>query len=184
MRKLIASEFITLDSSMEALEKWSFQFRKDNDELGKFKHDELFASDTLLLGRLTYQTFADSWPSRTGEFADRMNNIQKYVVSRTLKKLTWNNSHLVKENVVEEISILKKQPGRDILVAGSGVLVQTLMQHDLVDEYRLMIHPIVLGDGKHLFKDGSSATLKLVRAQPFRTGIVLLEYKPEKNLYK
>jgi dihydrofolate reductase len=170
-----------MDGIMEAPENWSFQFRKDNDEVGMLKHDELFASDALLLGGKTYQIFADSWPSRTGEFADRMNSIPKYVVSTTTRTPTWNNSHLIDENVVEGISELKKLPGRDILVVGSGMLLQTLMQYDLVDEYRLMIHPIVLGSGKHLFRDGGPATLKLIQAQPFSTGIVLLQYQPEKK---
>ncbi len=164
---------------MEAPEKWSFPFQ--NEETAKFKHEELFVSDALLLGEVTYQIFANSWPSRTGDFADRMNNIPKYVASTTLNELTWNNSHQIKVNVAEEISKLKQQPGQDILVAGSGVLLQTLMQYDLVDEYRFLIHPIVLGSGKRLFKDGSRAALTLVQAQSFSTGMALLQYQPERK---
>src|SRR5262245_54259576 len=142
MRRIIVSEFITLDGVTEAPEKWSFPFQ--NEETASFKHEELFASDALLLGKVTYQIFANSWPSRTGDLADRMNSIAKYVVSTTLAQLPWNNSHQFKDaqRVLEEIAKLKQQPGQDILVTGSGVLVNTLMRYDFVDEYRLLVHPI------------------------------------------
>lgn len=177
MRRIIVSEFMTLDGIMEAPEKWSFPFQ--NEETAQFKHEELFASDALLLGKVTYQIFANSWPSRIGDFADRMNNIPKYVVSTTLNELEWNNSRQIKDakRVVEKILELKQQPGQDILVTGSGVLMKTLMHHGLVDEYRFLVHPIVLGSGKRLFTDESQAALKLVQAQPFSTGMVLLEYQ-------
>ena len=164
---------------METPEKWSFPFQ--NEETQKIKFDELFASDTLLLGKVTYQLFAKSWPSRKGDFADCMNNIPKYVISTGLSKLPWNNSYQIKHNAAEEISKLKQQPGRDILVAGSGVLVKTLMQYDLVDEYRFLIHPIVLGDGERFFEDSCRANLKLIQAQSFATGMVLLEYQVERK---
>jgi dihydrofolate reductase len=138
MRKLVVSEFLTLDGVMETPEKWSFPFQ--DEETVKFKHEELFASDALLLGKTTYQIFANSWPSRKGDFADRMNRLPKFVVSTTLNELKWNNSRQIKGIAEKEIAKLKQQPGQDILVAGSSVLVQTLMQHDLVDEYRLLIH--------------------------------------------
>ena len=164
---------------MESPEKWSFPFQ--NEETQKIKFDELFASDVLLLGKVTYQNFAKSWPSRRGEFADRMNTIPKYVVSTSLDQLPWNNSHQIKEQAVEEISQLKQEPGRDILVAGSSVLVKTLMQYDLVEEYRFLIHPIVLGKGERFFKDGSKAGLRLIGTQCFATGTVLLEYQAREN---
>ena len=157
---------------------WSFQFW--NEEAAKYKYDELFASDALLLGRVTYQGFAKAWPSTTDEqgFADRMNSLPKYVVSKALQKVDWNNSRLIKGNIAEEVAELKQQPGRDILVAGSGKLVHTLMQHDLVDEYRLMVHPVVLGSGKSLFRDGiSRKVLRLVGTKTFSSGIVLLSYR-------
>jgi dihydrofolate reductase len=114
-----------------------------------------------------------------GGFADRMNSIPKYVVSRTLKELEWNNAHLIKGNIAEEVARLKQQEGKDILVADSGELVRTLMQQDLIDEYRLMVHPVVLGSGKRLFRDGSDKTvLKLVDAKSFSSGIVILSYQP------
>jgi dihydrofolate reductase len=164
---------------MEAPEKWSFPFQ--NEDTQKIKHEELFASDLLLLGKVTYQLFSQSWPSRKGDFADRMNSIPKYVVSARLDQLPWNNSHHIKDSVVEEIFKLKQQPGQDILVVGSGILVQTLMQSDLVDEYRFLIHPIVLGNGEHFFKNGSRANLRLTQIRSFATGMVLLEYEVQRK---
>ncbi len=164
---------------MEAPEKWSFQFQ--NEETAKFKHEELFASDALLLGKVTYQGFAESWPRRQGDFADRMNTLPKYVVSASLNEFPWNNSYPIKNHIAEEIAKLKQQPGQDILVVGSGTLVQTLMQHDLVDEYRFLIHPIILGSGKCFYKNGCQAALSLIQSQPFDTGMVLLRYQPERK---
>ncbi len=185
MRKVIVSEFVTLDGVMEdpgGAEKfehggWTMPYW--HEEIGKVKFDELFASDALLLGRVTYQGFAAAWPSRTDEagFADRMNGLPKYVVSTTLEEVGWNNARLIKGNVAEEVSRLKQQPGQDILIAGSGTLVQTLMQHDLIDDYRLLVYPVVLGSGKRLFRDRSKATLRLVETKTFPSGVVLFEYQ-------
>lgn len=139
------------------------------------------ASDVLLLGRVTYQGFAKAWPSVTDEhgFADRMNNMLKVVVSTTLEKVVWNNSRLIKENIPEQVSKLKQEPGQDILVAGSVELVRTLMQHDLVDEYRLMVHPVILGSGKRLFKDGTDKkVLRHVDTKTSSSGIGVLFYHP------
>lgn len=187
MRKIVVSEYVSLDGVMEdpgggeksAHGGWSFQFWSE--EAAKFKFDELFASDALLLGRVTYEGFAKAWPAMKDEagFADRMNSLPKYVVSTTLHTAEWNNSRLIKENIVEEISRLKQQPGQDILVAGSCALVQTLIQHGLVDEYKLMVHPVVLGGGKRLFGGGTAMqVLKLVGTQTFSSGIVALSYEP------
>ncbi|HEX9075683.1 MAG TPA: dihydrofolate reductase family protein [Anaerolineae bacterium] len=191
MRKIVVTEFVTLDGVMEdpgGAEKskhggWAFQFNR-GPEGDKFKFDELLASDALLLGRVTYQGFAAAWPSIKDEsgFADRMNGISKYVVSTTLQQAGWNNSHLIKSQVVEQVSKLKTMPGQDILVAGSGQLVRTLMQHDLVDEYRLMVYPVILGGGKRLFQDGSDRrALRLVEAKPVGSGILTLVYRPERK---
>jgi dihydrofolate reductase len=152
-----------------------------NEEIGKFKFNELFSSDALLLGRVTYQGFAAAWPGRTDEagFADRMNNLPKYVVSKTLKEVKWNNSKLIKENIAEEVSKLKRQPGRDILIAGSATLVQSLTQHDLIDEYQLLVYPVALGSGRRLF--GDRANLRLVGTKPFSSGVVALQYEPDRN---
>lgn len=187
MRRVVVTEYVTLDGVMEdpgggdgtTHGGWSFQFWSE--EAGKFKFDELFASDALLLGRVTYEGFAKAWPSRTDEagFADRMNSLPKFVVSKTLEKVEWNNSKLIKGNIAEEVYKLKQQPGQDILVCGSGQLVHTLMQHDLIDEYRIMVHPVVLGSGKRLIKDGSEMkVLRLVDTKIFGSGIVVLYYQP------
>jgi dihydrofolate reductase len=180
MRKIIVTEYLTLDGVMEAPNKWSFQFWSD--EAAKFKYDELFASGALLLGRVTYDGFAAAWPSMKDEqgFADRMNSMPKYVVSHTTKEATWNNSTIISENVVEEIKKLKEEPGQDILVAGSAELLYTLMENDLVDEYRFMIHPIVVGKGKRLFYEGvTEKTMKLIDTKTFASGIVVLTYTPK-----
>jgi len=180
MRKLIVTEFLTLDGVMEE-PAWTAPYW--NDEIAKFKYDELFGSDTLLLGRVTYQGFAAAWPSRTDEqgFADRMNGLPKFVVSTTLEKVEWNNSRLIKENIPEEVSRLKQQPGQNILIYGSGDLVQTLMQSDLIDEYWLLVYPIVLGSGKRLFQDGSKTTLSLKETKTFSSGVVVLCYQPDRK---
>ena len=178
MRKIIVSEFVALDGVMEAPHEWQGPFW--HDEMGQYKFEELFASDALLLGRVTYEAFAAAWPSMTDEagFADRMNNMPKYVVSSTLDTAEWNAS-LIKENIAAEIAQLKQQPGQDILVFGSADLVRTLMQEGLVDEYRLMIHPVVVGKGKRLFNEGVDLTaLQLVDTRTFPSGVLVLTYQP------
>jgi dihydrofolate reductase len=182
MRKIIATEYVTLDGIMEAPNLWSFQFWSE--ETAKFKFDELFASGALLLGRVTYQGFAAAWPTMKDEqgFAERMNGLPKYVVSTTLKEAMWNNSTLIKENIYTEILNLKQQPGQDILLAGSADLFNALLEHSLIDEVRFMLHPIFWGKGKHLFKEGSAATaMKLTGTQSFRSGISILSYEPVYN---
>ena len=187
MRKLVVSEYVTLDGVMEdpgGAEKsghggWSFQYW--GPEAAKYKFDELFESDALLLGRVTYEGFAKAWPSMKDEqgFAARMNSIPKYVVSSTLKQLSWNNSHRVQGDIPKEVYKLKQQPGKNILLAGSAQLAQTLSEHDLVDEYRLMVHPVVVGEGKRVFKDGQPLKkLDLIETRSFPSGIVILHYRP------
>jgi dihydrofolate reductase len=177
-RTLAATLFMSLDGVVESPEKWTFQF--GDDALWKFKLEETFASDTLLLGRVTYVGFAAAWPGRKDPdgFADRFNSMTKYVASRTLKKLDWNNSHLIKGDIVSEVSKLKDQPGRDIVIHGSPTLIRALLPHDLIDEYRLLVYPIVLGHGKRLFDESSKADLKLAESQAFSKGVVKLVYRP------
>ena len=188
MRKLFVTEYVTLDGVFEdpgggdgtKNGGWSFQFW--GEEAMKYKFDELFASDALLVGRVTYEGFAKAWPTVKDDvgFADRMNSMPKYVVSTTMipEQLTWNNSHLIREHIAEEVARLKQQDGLDIMVAGSGELVRTLMQYGLIDEYRLMVHPVVLGEGRRLFADGIGKTvLKLVDTKAFSSGIVILTYQ-------
>jgi len=176
-RTLAATLFMTLDGVVEAPDKWSFPFWSD--ETGKFKSDELHATDALLLGRVTYEGFAAAWPGRKDEegFADRFNSMPKYVASKTLKKLEWNNSHLIKGNLAAEVSKLKQQPGHDIVIHGSPTLIRSLLPHDLIDEYRLLVYPIVLGRGKRLFDETSQAKLKLAESETFSKGVVKLVYR-------
>ncbi len=163
MRNLIVSEFVTLDGVMEdpgGAEKferggWAFKFQRGADG-DKFKLDEMLACDAFLLGRVTYEGFAAAWPSRTGEFADMMNNMPKYVVSTTLDNPTWKNSTVIRGDVANEVMKLKAAPGKDILVAGSARLVNSLMENQLVDVFRLMVFPLVLGKGKRLFTNGTA----------------------------
>lgn len=179
--KIVVTQFMTLDGVVESPQDWSFPYWSD--ETAKFKWDELLATDAHLLGRVTYEGFAAAWPDRTDAqgFADRMNSLPKYVVSTSLKKAEWNNSHIIKTNIVDEIAKLKKQSGGDILVAGSMTLIRTLMEHDLVDEYRLLTYPIVLGKGKRLFSDAMAALFRLTESKPMGSGVVLLRYEPERN---
>ena len=185
MRKIIVSEFISLDGVIEdpgGAEKskhsgWTFPYWTD--DIGKFKAEELFACDAQLLGRVTYEGFAAAWPTMegTGEFGEKMNGMPKYVVSKTLNKLEWNNSHLIKDNLVAEITKLKQQPGGDILIAGSARLINSLVPQQLVDEYRLLVYPIVLGSGKRLFQDDNTVKLNLVESKSFSTGVMALTYR-------
>ena len=180
MRRIVVSEFVSLDSVIEN-PVWTFRFT--GEEQQRFKYDELSAADALLLGRVTYEGFAAAWPHMTeqaGEYAGMVNGYPKYVVSRTLEEpLGWNNSTLIKGDVAEEVSRLKELPGKDILVFGSGKLVNTLMEHDLIDEYRLMVFfTVVLGTGRRLFGDGVEQTaLELVGNDRLETGVVLT-YRP------
>ncbi len=189
MGRVVVSEFVTLDGVMEdpggaegfSRGGWAFQFER-GPAGDKFKLDEVMDAGTLLLGRVTYEGFAEAWPSRTGEFADKMNNMPKVVVSNSLKEPAWKNTRVVSRNVVEELSRLRSAASGDILVAGSGQLVNTLAENDLVDEYRLMVYPVLLGAGKRLFKDGNPrAALQLVECKPVGSGIVILIYRPERK---
>jgi len=180
MRKLVVTEFLSLDGIMEN-PAWTAPYW--NDEIAQFKGEETSASEPLLLGRVTYQGFAAAWPKRTDEDpgAPYFNSTRKYVVSTTLDKAEWNNSTLIKDNIVAEITKLKQQDGPDMVVHGSATLVQTLIQHDLVDRYRLLVYPVVLGKGKRLFQEGTIATLKLVETQSFSSGVAALIYEPERK---
>jgi dihydrofolate reductase len=187
MGKVVVSQFITLDGVVEDpggsedfdRGGWAFDFDR-GPEGDQFKLDEVMASEALLLGRVTYEGFAAAWPSRTDEFgfADKFNNMPKYVVSTTLEDPEWNNSTVISGDVAEAVSALKRDVEGDILVNGSVQLVQTLIEHDLVDEYRLMVFPTVLGAGKRLFGETSDAlALRLVDAKPAGETFILI-YEP------
>ena len=181
MRKIIVSEYVTLDGIMEEPGTWSFPFW--NEEASQFKFEELFAADALLLGRVTYQGFAKAWPTMTdtGAYGERMNSLPKYVVSTTLSELTWN-ARLLTGELVEAVSTLKREDGQDLVVFGSGQLVHQLQQHALIDEYRLMLYPVLLGNGKRLFPDGiEQQGLRLVETKTFSSGVVVLSYQSVKQ---
>ena len=177
MRRLVVSEFVTVDGVMDGpggeptapRAGWAFQFDRGEDG-NQFKLDELMASDALLLGRVTYEGFAKAWPGRSDDqgFADKFNSMTKYVVSSTLTEpLEWANSHLLKGDLVEEVTKLKQQDGGAIMVNGSCQLVHALADHDLVDAYHLMVFPTVLGAGKRMFADTAEAmSLRLTEVKP------------------
>ena len=186
MGKIVVTEFMSLDGVVEdpggaedfKHSGWSFEISR-GDEGDKFKLDETMSSEVLLLGRRTYEGFAKAWPAREGEFADKFNTMPKYVVSSTLEKPEWNNSTVLKGGVAEEVAKLKQKLEGDIVVHGSVQLVQALLEHDLVDELRLMVFPVVLGSGKRLFGETSDKkTLKLVDSKVVGEGVAILTYAP------
>ncbi len=186
MGRIVVTEFVSLDGVMEApgggedfkYGGWTFEISW-GDEGAKFKLDETTASDALLLGRATYEGFAAAWPSRDGEFADKFNTMPKYVVSSTLKDPEWNNTTVLKGDVAEEVAKLKQEVDGDIVVHGSARLAQALLEHDLVDELRLMVWPVVLGTGKRLFGETSDKkTLQLVDSKVVGDGVTILIYQP------
>ena len=181
MRKVVAGLFISLDGVTESPDKWQFDHFDEDMMANMGTH--IAAEDTILLGRVTYEEWAPYWPTSTDEpYASHINNTPKYVVSTTLDKVEWKNSTLIKANLAQEIAKLKQQPGKNIGVAGSPTLVRSLLQNDLLDELTLMIHPVVVGSGKRLFKDrGDLKRLKLVDSKTTRTGVVILIYQPDKK---
>jgi dihydrofolate reductase len=184
MRKVVASELVSVDGVMESPEKWAFSY--SNDAMDEANASGMAAADAMLLGRVTYQEFAIYWPyqNRADQpFTDYLNNTPKFVVSTTLEEpLEWQNSTLIKGNVTEEIAKLKRQPGKDIGIVGSGTLVRSLLRENLLDELNLMVHPIVLGRGKRLFEEGGAQkALELVDSKTFSTGVVNLTYRPAQS---
>jgi dihydrofolate reductase len=189
MGRVVVTEFVSLDGVMEdpggsegtEHGAWTFRFNRGA-EGDRFKLDEIRDAEALLLGRVTYQAFATAWPTRQDPegFADRMNGMPKYVVSTTLADgdAAWNNSTVIRGDVADAVGTLKKQLDGDLLVAGSAALVRALAEHDLVDEYRLMVFPIALGSGKRLFEDvAEPPVLSLVGTQVIGDGIVILTYR-------
>jgi len=179
VRKVIAVEFVSLDGVMESPEEWAFSY--SNDEMEEANASGMAASDAMLLGRVTYEQMAAYWSNQSGgtPMVDYLNSVPKFVVSTTLNDVEWQNSTLIEGNVAEEVSRLKQQPGKDILIFGSADLVNTLMRHDLIDEYRLMVFPVVVGSGKRLFKEAiDTKVLDLVETKKFGSGVVVLTYRP------
>jgi dihydrofolate reductase len=182
LRKVIAWELVSVDGVMERPEEWAFSY--SDGEMEQVNAAGMAASDALPLGRVTYEHLAAYWPDQPGgtPTVDFLNGVPKYVVSKTLDEAGWNNSKIISGNVAEEISRLKRQPGKDITILGSGELVRSLLRHGLLDELRLLVHPLVLGSGKRLFEDGSDAReLKLAGSRTFGTGVASLTYRPAKE---
>jgi dihydrofolate reductase len=190
MGRVIVTEFVSLDGVIEdpggsedfEHGGWSFEFDR-GEEGDKFKLDETMATEALLLGRITYEGFAEAWPEREGEFADKFNNMPKYVVSSTLSDPEWNNSTVLSSDLFAEVGRLKDSTEGDIVVHGSAQLVQGLTDEGLVDEYRLMVFPVVLGSGKRLFdgEGGNRVNLELTDTRHVGSdGVVILTYEPAK----
>jgi dihydrofolate reductase len=186
MRKLVETTFVTLDGVISdtepstaphaSPEKWGSPYW--DEQHMQYGRDLLFAADALLLGRVTYEGFYDAWPSREGEFADKFNNMPKYVISTTMDEAEWNNSTLLKGDPAEEVTKLKEQQDGDIVVHGSAQLVQSLLENDLVDELRLMVFPVVLGSGKKLFGETSDKkSLELADTRIVGDGVAILTYR-------
>ena len=189
MGKIVVTEFMSLDGVVEAPGGgeaykhggWSFAISR-GDEGDKFKLDETLSSEALLLGRVTYEGFAAAWPSRDDEFADKFNSMPKYVVSSTLTNPEWTNTTVLKGDIAKEVARLKEQQDGDIVVHGSPQLVQTLVEHDLVDEFHLMVFPVVLGSGKRLFGETSDKkTLRLVDSKIVGDGVAIFVYEPARE---
>jgi dihydrofolate reductase len=177
--RLRVSEILSLDAVMETPDRWVGSYM--DQEIGQDVMSILGETDAMLFGRKTYQEMAAAWPNRTGGMADIFNSVPKYVVSSTLRDVTWNNSHVITGNVVEEVARLKAQPGGTLLVNGSADLVRLLTQHHLIDEYILTVAPLVLLKGKRLFQAGMEGQLQLLNSRAYKTGIVRLNYQPVKQ---
>ena len=191
MRKLIVTEYISLDGVVEAPggepgykhSGWVMDYPHfDDPGQMQYKLDEVLEAESLLLGRRTYEQFAEAWTPREGEFADKMNSMPKHVVSSTLETADWNTTVLEGE-LAEAVAALKAEDGGPILVAGSVKLAQALMEHDLVDEYRLMLFPVVLGSGQRLFPDDADdkVLLRLVASKEFDSGVAVYSYEPRRE---
>ncbi len=187
--RIVVTEFVSLDGVMEdpgGAENfrhggWTFEIAR-GDEGDKFKLDEALDAAALLLGRVTYEGFAEAWPSREGDFADKFNSMPKYVVSSTLEAAEWNNSTVLEGDVIDEVSKLRRDVDGDVVVHGSAQLVQALIEHDLVDELRLMVFPLVLGTGKRLFGETSDKRpLRLADSKVVGDGVAILVYRPTRD---
>jgi dihydrofolate reductase len=184
MRRIIVSESVAVDGVFDAetMGQWAAPYYSE--ERDEFVRGLVLASDALLLGRTTYDIQAWYWPNQKGDkygIANHKNDMTKYVVTSKPSQAQWKNSTIIEKNVLEEIAKLKGQPGKDILIEGSAALVESLAQADLIDEYKLLVHPTIVGSGKRFFRDGMGLTkLKLVESKPLSLGVVLLSYEPTK----
>jgi dihydrofolate reductase len=181
MRKLVVSAWMSIDGVFDAdtMPQWFFPF--DSIERQQYITKGIMDCDTILLGRTTYEMLASFWPYQTNDDmgpASKLNSVRKYVVSSKLKKADWNNTTIIRENVVEEITRLKQQKGTEIQIEGSATLIKSLMETNLIDEFRFLVHPIIAGHGKRFFKDGLQTNLlKLISTQTLDKGVIVLSYK-------
>lgn len=180
MRQVVASLFVSLDGVVEAPEKWHFPYF--NDEMGAVIGESMAASDGFLLGRRTYEEWAAFWPAQDPQknsMAPAMNAKRKFVASRSLGDATWENSTILRGELAEEVTKLKDQEGKQISISGSGTLVRSLLNEGLLDELRLMVHPVLLGRGGRLFEESEAhVPLELTHSQSFSTGVLNLTYRP------
>ena len=179
MRRIINTTYVSLDGVIEHLEEWHFDYV--DDDLNALVWDQLSSSDALLMGRKSYEGHAEVWPGRTGAFADKINSMQKYVASTTLSQADWSNTTVLNGDVVDEVRKIKSAPGNDILMWGFGPVGATVLEHGLLDELCLLIHPVLVGlgePGDQLFRSGTSAKLALVDHRIFDSGVVALTYEP------
>jgi dihydrofolate reductase len=179
MRKVIVSTYVTLDGRVDEIQDWAVPY--DDDEAAKYHTDLLMHSDGLLLGRKTYEIFGANSRARSGEspYIDRINGMAKYVASTTLKDLEWENSHLIEGDVAEGVAKLKQQPGQDLVMYGCHDLMHSLLEHDLIDEYRILVQPVLLGKGRSFLKDGAErVNLDLVDSTVIPSGVAILTYQP------
>jgi dihydrofolate reductase len=178
MRDLIVTENMTLDGVIEALQGWFSPY--GGDDIAAVNREHMAAADAVLLGRVTYEEFAGYWPAQTDDttgVSDYLNRTNKYVVSSKLLSPSWQNSTLLSGPLTANIAALKRQPGKDIVATGSVTLVQSLARENLIDVYRLFVHPVVLERGRRLFPDGIDCKLQLVETRTFRSGVVLMSYR-------
>ena len=176
MRKLIESTLVSADGVIGDPPAWAMEYR--DEEVQADALERLSGSDTLLMGRGTYELFAAIWPGQEDSFADRMNSIRKYVFSATLEKADWNNTTIVRGDPVTEVTKLKEQDGQDLAIFGHGLLAQTLLEHGLTDQLRLAVHPVLAGNGKLLFRPSGKTPLRLTAVKSFSSGVVVLHYQP------
>jgi dihydrofolate reductase len=178
MRKIIVEAELSLDGIMNGPGFWEQIFKYHSDDVSDYLNKLLFTPDALLMGRITYEGFAEVWPSRTGEDADRINTMPKYVASRTIKEpLAWNAT-LIEGDIVKEINALKQEPGKDLLQYGVGELTHTMLRHGLVDEMRLLMFPFTMGQGERVFEKMDINALKLLDTRTFSSGAIALHYQP------
>jgi dihydrofolate reductase len=176
MRRLIESTLVALDGVIGEPAAWASEYF--DSEAQEKALEQLKASDAMLMGKHTYEIFSQTWPNLSGPYPDRMNSIGKYVFSSTLEKADWANSTIVRGNVAAEVAKLKQQDGQDLVMYGHGPLGETLLAHNLLDELQFAIHPLLVGHGTVLFREGKGTTLTLVGTRTLRTGVVILSYRP------